>query len=47
MIFSRFRTITQALGGRNPSDKVQGSFTFTIFVRKSSVAKGEEQGKAI
>ena len=39
----RFRTVTQTLVGRNPSDKVQGSFTFTIFVRKSSVPKSEQE----
>ena len=38
----RFRTVTQPLVGRNSSEKVQGTFQFTVFIRKSSVKKGEQ-----
>eukprot|EP00794_Sanderia_malayensis_P003556 gene3556-4060_t len=41
--YNKFRTVTLPLSGRNSGEKAHGTFTFTIFVRKSTVSKGAEE----
>ncbi|XP_065053634.1 E3 ubiquitin-protein ligase HECW2-like isoform X2 [Rhopilema esculentum] len=45
--YNKFRTVTQPLVGRNPSEKVQGTFQFTIFVRKSNLPKSEQEADQV